>query len=975
MRHNLQFFFVAVLTVFTFGSPASVQAQAWQTTGPNFGSTLRVAVHPTNASILYTTGIDSTESALSSGALYKTTDAGQNWFSSSSGIPASESLTAIAVAPNNANVLYVGTTTGVLYRSADAGGNWSLLTDPDAGTGQVLEIAIRPDDENRLYVSIQDGSVSSTTGSLYRTQNAGTSWSKYTSAQGLPAGIFGSATLLTGLTYNTAAPYDTLYVGAIPIFFLSTRVNYAVYRTNAANAATPAFAAVTSFNISGADPFNDNLNVNFSLASTPAAVGTYYGGFNGQGYWKTGDGGASWNSINGSVPDAISSEGYGGNGPTYYFNKDGLRIKPSQVSSTRVFYGHLNFGSAGGNGVYLSNDGGASVGPAHFSLDGTFQKGVTATDIALTNVREDTIYFANVRSGGIYRSTNGGSNWSLQNGGLAGTKAGTLPAPKATIVAVQASRSNNNLLYALTAQNGMAVSFNGGADWIESNGRFEGGQPSQNYLPGISQPAGGNVVFPKFVGSSLAVSATNQAKVYVGISDQVGGIANAGVYLSTADLGFSLTYNYGFRTASSGLPNAGPGTNIRVQSLFVSEASDATVFAGMLQTTASNGGLWRSQNSGGSWTRVSPPALDGTTITKIDGVIGSNTLYIGTTGGGVYRSTNITAGSPTFTAVNAGLSSLNITALSVSPLVSTNLFVATGDGRVWESLNGGDTWTDITGILSVSSIFDLRALSDRLLAATNGGVYVYATGLGWTPFNSGLFTTEARALSNLVGATGSERLWVGTAATATVSGAVYRANLIDVPLPVELISFTATASEKGVELQWQTASETDNQSWLLKRRKSGEIVEADVATLAGGGTLPSGATYNYIDQTTLAVGQYDYNLYVVSKSGTISEEGTVSVEVKAKNPTAFGLSQNYPNPFNPVTTVRYELPVKSDVSLKVFDMLGRTVATLVSERKDAGAFEVKFDGSKLSSGIYFYRLQTASERGSFVSVKKMMLVK
>ncbi|MBC8041844.1 MAG: hypothetical protein IAF08_00220, partial [Rhizobacter sp.] len=940
MRQNLLFLFVAAFAVIVLADVTSAHAQAWQTTGPNFGSTLRVAIHPTNASILYTTGIDSTESAVPSGALYKTIDAGQNWFSASSGIPASESLTAIAVAPSNANVLYVGTTAGVLYRSADAGGNWSLLTDPDAGTGQVLEIAIRPDDENRLYVSIQDGGASSTTGALYRTQNGGTSWSKYTNAQGLPSGL-GIFTLLTGLTYNTAAPYDTLYVGAIPIIVLPFpgRVNYGIYRTNNSNAATPAFAAVTSFNISGASPFNDNLNVNFSLASTPAAVGTYYGSFNGQGYWKTANGGTTWNHINGNVPSAISNEGYDTPAQDYFFNKDGLRIKPSQVSATRVFYSHVNFGSAGGNGVYLSNDGGTSVGPAHFSLDGTFQKGVTATDIALTNVREDTVYFSNVRSGGIYRSTNGGSNWSLQNGGLAGTKAGTLPAPKATIVAVQASRSNENILYALTLQNGMAVSFNGGTDWIESNGRFEGDQPTQNYLPGISQPAGGNVVFPQFVGSSLAVSATNQAKVYVGISDQVGGVANAGVYLSTADVGASVSYNYGFRTASSGLPNAGPGTNVRVQSLFVSEVSDATVFAGMFQTTASDGGLWRSQNSGGNWTRISPSALDGTSIVKIDGVVGSNTLYIATKGGGVYRSTDITAGTPTFTAVNAGLSSLNITALSVSPVSPTNLFVATDDGRVWESINSGDAWTDITGILSASIIYDLRALSDRLLAATNDGVYVYANGLGWTLFNSGLYTTEVRAISNLVGATGSERLWVGTAATATVSGAVYRANLTDVPLPVELVSFTAAASEKGVELQWQTASETDNQSWILKRRKSGETTESDVATLAGGGTLPSGATYNYSDQTPLAIGRYDYNLYVVSTSGEISEEGTASVEVNAKNPTVFSLSQNYPNPFNPVTTVRYELPVKSDVSLKVFDMLGRTVATLVSERKDAGAFE------------------------------------
>ncbi|MFQ3597458.1 MAG: T9SS type A sorting domain-containing protein [Chloroherpetonaceae bacterium] len=83
------------------------------------------------------------------------------------------------------------------------------------------------------------------------------------------------------------------------------------------------------------------------------------------------------------------------------------------------------------------------------------------------------------------------------------------------------------------------------------------------------------------------------------------------------------------------------------------------------------------------------------------------------------------------------------------------------------------------------------------------------------------------------------------------------------------------------------------------------------------------------------------------------------------------LSQNYPNPFNPTTMIRYQLPEASMVKIQVFDMLGRVVATLASERKDAGIYEVPFNASTLSSGTYFYRLQA----GLFVETKKMMLVK
>jgi hypothetical protein len=88
-------------------------------------------------------------------------------------------------------------------------------------------------------------------------------------------------------------------------------------------------------------------------------------------------------------------------------------------------------------------------------------------------------------------------------------------------------------------------------------------------------------------------------------------------------------------------------------------------------------------------------------------------------------------------------------------------------------------------------------------------------------------------------------------------------------------------------------------------------------------------------------------------------------------PQEFSLNQNYPNPFNPSTIISYQLPSNNHVSLKVYDMIGREVATLVNEVKEAGSYEATFNASKLSSGIYFYQLKS----GQFSSVKKMMLIK
>jgi len=103
----------------------------------------------------------------------------------------------------------------------------------------------------------------------------------------------------------------------------------------------------------------------------------------------------------------------------------------------------------------------------------------------------------------------------------------------------------------------------------------------------------------------------------------------------------------------------------------------------------------------------------------------------------------------------------------------------------------------------------------------------------------------------------------------------------------------------------------------------------------------------------------------------ITSTGSLTQNNQNKNPSEFVLSQNYPNPFNPTTTINYKIPAHDLVKLKVFDVLGNQVATLVNEEKSAGSYKVEFDASILSSGIYFYNIQA----GDFVETKKMVLMK
>lgn len=103
----------------------------------------------------------------------------------------------------------------------------------------------------------------------------------------------------------------------------------------------------------------------------------------------------------------------------------------------------------------------------------------------------------------------------------------------------------------------------------------------------------------------------------------------------------------------------------------------------------------------------------------------------------------------------------------------------------------------------------------------------------------------------------------------------------------------------------------------------------------------------------------------------LTNDIVVSISDDEAKPESFALYQNYPNPFNPLTSIEYRVGSMEYVTLKVFDVLGNEVAIFVNEEKPAGTYEINFDASKLSSGVYFYQLQA----GSFVETKKMLLLK
>jgi polyhydroxybutyrate depolymerase len=154
---------------------------------------------------------------------------------------------------------------------------------------------------------------------------------------------------------------------------------------------------------------------------------------------------------------------------------------------------------------------------------------------------------------------------------------------------------------------------------------------------------------------------------------------------------------------------------------------------------------------------------------------------------------------------------------------------------------------------------------------------------------------------------------------------------------------------------------------------NGELVFYKV--LNGGHTWPGGdkAYFTYISAGPIGNINMDINtselIWNFFKNYKLSKQ--TSIKGDLQNPSTFALFQNYPNPFNPITKISWQSPVSSRQVLRVFDVLGNEVATLVDEYKPVGSYEIEFNASGLPSGIYFYRLQA----GNFVSTKKMVLLK
>ena len=176
-------------------------------------------------------------------------------------------------------------------------------------------------------------------------------------------------------------------------------------------------------------------------------------------------------------------------------------------------------------------------------------------------------------------------------------------------------------------------------------------------------------------------------------------------------------------------------------------------------------------------------------------------------------------------------------------------------------------------------------------------------------------------------------------------GPKFPIKILDEPIPVELISFSANQKDNSVQLRWITSTERNNAGFELERQLPGDYSAVNswekIDFIVGNGTTSESNNYSYID-IFVANGLYNYRLKQIDYDGTIKYSNIIQVEVKL--PNNFSLEQNYPNPFNPSTKIKFTIPVVEKghapfVQLIIYDVLGNEIATLVNEEKPAGTYE------------------------------------
>lgn len=589
----------------------------------------------------------------------------------------------------------------------------------------------------------------------------------------------------------------------------------------------------------------------------------------------------------------------------------------------------------------------------------------------------------------VYRSTNSGSSWVSSNVGLENIEVNVFSSG-------QSSTGDTNI-FAGTS-NGVFVSTNNGELWssiglgntnISSIAIIPNGTNNPSIFAGsihgisLSTDTG---LHWSFVNSGITDTLISALSVSYNISGDpniIAGTQGGNVYISN-------NRGRSWDIANTGLITGTWEWGDRIFSFNVSgNYIYVCTIAGIFLST-NNGLNWKSVNYGAAFATVNALAVASNNTVN-------NTIIAGTFLSGIFLSSE---NGSNWVAANNGIHSIDINALAINGKYifagsSTGVFLSTNNGISWDSvgLNG----KEVVSLLATSdsrgnSVILAGTWDGAFISTNNGGIWI-SIGLSTNDVESLAVITDDSTIMNIYAGTRGSGIFLSTNKGASwipkntglpmfsnIQNLFYHGHNLFAINEYDSLLYISTDKGSSWKPRLTTTSHNDIIDCLTFNPESGG--ESDIYVGTSQGLMVSkdnGLTWHSFNE-----GFTDINIRSLVISGSYIYAGgngvwrrplsdfVTGVKDKKNNlPTSFSLNQNYPNPFNPTTTINYSVPKSGFVTLKVYDVLGREVTTLVNENKPIGNYSVQINASKLVSGIYFYRMQA----GDFVQTKKLILLK
>jgi hypothetical protein len=687
-----------------------------------------------------------------------------------------------------------------------------------------------------------------------------------------------------------------------------------------------------------------------------------------------------------------------GRGPTFSSTDNGASWEPV-LGLDEVYTFAVSDRGAGGRdlfagtrfGVYLSTDNGTNW---------TFLAGGLTFNYVTSLVAIDSSIFAGTMYGGIFRSTNNGATWTSTSSGL----------PSDVEIRALLAKPNGVgglNLFAAAMRNGIFLSTNYGSSWVAVNSGLSNAT-IQTLVAGIENSqaaalfAGSNDqgVFVStdngstWIASNVGLTNPTVLSLCVGSNGRGGtnlfaGTAFGGAFLST-DNGAH------WREMNTGL------TNPYVQALTISinDGNVTNLFAG-----TGGGGVFRSTNNGLSWR----PANAGLPCSVNALAVSGSNILAGNLGGGMFISSN---SGITWIEINNGLAFPYVHAVAVAP--DHSVFVGTRRG-VFLSTNDGANWnqcdTNFTEHVQCLALSPHGTSGVTIIAGTDEhGVFRSTNnGLSWEQSNSGLTQSFVLSLVACPAEQSTMNVFAGTYTggvfLSTDDGTTWMQTGLTSATIWALIGFANRSGTTDIVAGTNSGafvSMNNGTSWLQTGLSHGIFSLASSHRVGGGTCLfagtsggwgvflssDDGSSWIAVDtglppSTITSLAASDSFLFAGTGFGVwrrpLSEMITSIQQISDELPNGLRLEQSFPNPFNSATRIRFQIPGREEggltsrslAVLKVFDMLGREVATLVNEEMIPGTHETTFYGTALASGVYVYRLRF----GNFVETKKLVLMK